>query len=539
MADIPTPTLNVFAVSRKRIFPTSQQPSGLVRTTPLSILDESVLRFAPSACVWIFSTPTLAREKMALSHAHLENTLSQTLGSYPQWAGQLHWSSSKTVEAHGVRPFGRLAVTYGSVTDDPGVEFVAATCPHSLNSLLPSSTPGSRTGTHWRNATSFPTTELLPSTPLALNNLKDYLGLPSMIVQITDFACGSVGVAVKLAHPLADAQALAHFVHDWAKLSRACMSDPISPPPLPVNPVFEPSKLETAIGGPSSLTGPHPLPMHHYDWWASESGCPEFMKGATRPPTDSEVEGTYGTPIPWTEWDPTAPVSHYVLHFDRDGVQRLWEEAISSLSISRTNGVDGRLSRMDVVLAYVWGLILRARGLETDDGPVHLDVTLGMRTRLSPPLPDSFLGSPIILADVLSSARSACLGSENGLTASTIRSTLEQFGSNAVHALLHRMLTEHSPPWRYWQAFLGERHAIVTSWARLGVYDVDFGAGQRPICVEGVMPNVDGCVQVMEAQPSSRLDSEERKKGSQWYDDGVDVNLYLRTDVLEELVRKL
>jgi hypothetical protein len=84
---------------------------------------------------------------------------------------------------------------------------------------------------------------------------------------------------------------------------------------------------------------------------------------------------------------------------------------------------------------------------------------------------------------------------------------------------------------RVWQAFLGRRNIIVTSWVHLGVHEVDFGFG-RPEYVEGVMPKgMDGWVQIMEARPRG-----EGKK-RHWYEDGLDVAVYLRTEVLEGLMK--
>ena len=88
----------------------------------------------------------------------------------------------------------------------------------------------------------------------------------------------------------------------------------------------------------------------------------------------------------------THPVSHYLVSFTADEVTAIWKEASSNPGV--------QISRLDAFLAHVWILIIRARELQNDQQPVYLDITLGARPRLSPPLPETFVGSPIMLAKV-------------------------------------------------------------------------------------------------------------------------------------------
>lgn len=87
--------------------------------------------------------------------------------------------------------------------------------------------------------------------------------------------------------------------------------------------------------------------------------------------------------------------------------------------------------------------------------------------------------------------------------------------------MLHDDAYEISPQ-RLWQAFLGSRHVLVTSWLRLKVYKIGFvGDGNRPRYVHAVLPKLDGDVQVME----SGVD-----------DNGVDVAVYLEEEVMERIL---
>lgn len=82
-----------------------------------------------------------------------------------------------------------------------------------------------------------------------------------------------------------------------------------------------------------------------------------------------------GTAIPWHELDMVASDAHYVLHFSKEEVDQMWEEA----SLESPLHVSCRISRLDAALSCVWSLTNRARDLENDGGPVHLNISLGVR----------------------------------------------------------------------------------------------------------------------------------------------------------------
>lgn len=82
---------------------------------------------------------------------------------------------------------------------------------------------------------------------------------------------------------------------------------------------------------------------------------------------------------------------------------------------------------------------------------------------------------------------------------------------------------------RIWNAFLGCRNTIVTSRLRLKVYDVDFGI-DVPTFVDAFMPDMDGCVHIMENGNASD------RKPDNWYDETVSIYLYLRTDTMKKLL---
>ncbi|KAJ7167786.1 transferase family-domain-containing protein [Mycena filopes] len=485
---------------------------------PLSILDASVGNFSAAAAAWAFDAPVLEQGVSALAPDHLKLSLVRTLNGYPQWAGQLQYTKYDAAGTHTSRSR-RLEVVYGAPTD-PGVEFVVASSDAALEAVFPSLEQRT-SGLGVFDASSLVAVAFLPSSPdLASHSSGDFAGLPCLIVQVTTFKCGGVVIAVKSSHPLADAQTLTTFVNDWAAVNRALVQD--LPPPT-LDPVFLPGALDQAASGdidapspdPEILKIAHELPIHRYDWWASAKGSPA-PDSSKIPPHLASIADTLelGPTLPWKEWDLQAPVSNYLLHFSAEELTRIWAAASSP---------GETISRFDALQAHVWAALIRARRPEGDDEAFHLNVTLGLRDRVVPPLGARSLGSPIVLARA-SATRTTALPQ----LARTIRGTLAPFTPARVGALLHEMAFDVDAR-RMWGGFIGRRNMIVTSWVRLGLYEVDFGAG-RPRFVHGVMPAMDGIMQVMEAGPPTAA-------VGAWYRDGASVSLMVATEVLERMVK--
>lgn len=113
-----------------------------------------------------------------------------------------------------------------------------------------------------------------------------------------------------------------------------------------------------------------------------------------------------------------------------------------------------------------------------------------------------------------------------------IRAVLSSVNDNntGLAAHLHGLAYEKSPQ-RIWNGFLGKKHTIVTTWARAGVYDIDFGlhrgvSADVPFLqyADGIMPRMDGCIMIKEGPPPRGKDmSTSSSQGGAWTDNGVDV----------------
>ncbi|KAF9059784.1 hypothetical protein BDP27DRAFT_1238072 [Rhodocollybia butyracea] len=508
-----------------RLFPFSRNDTERF-TKALSILDGSVQRYSATSATWFFDAPQPQATLPTLSIS-----LRKVLDVYPQWAGSLHMPNSKVApdSAPHTQRFNRPQLTWGS-PNDPGVEFIEAHSPLNL-SLLPS--PAERAKVHrvW-DASVVASLGTLSDTPkLALHDQVSSEGLPCMVVQATTFADGGIAIAVKLAHPLADAHTLLTFVHDWASIHRGL--------PAPSR-EFAPELLDQLAEGNIDASAPNPeiiarsidVPLHRFDWWASATpDCPPYMLPQTMIPpplaTYSDLPVKLGRPLPWKSWDIMSPVQYYIIHFSYSEIMNIWKAAVPALSDA------AKISKLDALLAHIWTLIIRARNLSLDDSVVNLDVTIGLRQRLSPRLPTHFLGSPLLNIPVSQPASQVSIAS-----AADIRTSMALYNSSALGALLHEMAYEIDPS-RRWNAFLGERHTIVTSWLEtwtgMAAYDVDFGFGSKPRMVDPLMPETDGCVQIMESGSESD-GTPLPDTSSNWYNTGVSVSFHLREDVMARLL---
>ena len=306
-----------------------------------------------------------------------------------------------------------------------------------------------------------------------------------MGIQCTMLACGGFALAAKIVHPLADISGLVYFITDWARVSKAIATG--SSPPV-LSPVLEPARLDEVASGNINGHQPEPaivkktgaLPLHRYDWWAPPGKPPaQFLDEA-----DSLTRS--GQPMPWKEWDVKAPVSGYNIHFTKEQVELLWKDA------TKGTGKGGLvISKHDAILAHIYSCIMRARRLENDKGPVHCDLVLGLRSALQ--LGESFTGSPIIMINVKmpgTDVRLSGKGDPTGLLAPIAKKVKETIVTTSnrdnLSAHLHSVAFKGSPQ-RLWHAFLGQIHISVTTWARGGLYDVDFGLGSDIRYADGLI----------------------------------------------------
>ncbi|KAI1112269.1 transferase [Nemania sp. NC0429] len=502
--------------STRRIFPAT--PSKNITRTKLSIVDATTARFTPCRGIWFFDG---TRDFNAKNHALFERmglALSQTLDDYPHFSGHLQFATADMVAGDiNPRHIGRLVVNYGT-EDDPGLELAVVQDDRELASVVPDRNERATTKKVWVTS-DFPQDDFLASTAIAFSSLAEYVGLPGVAVQFTAFKCGGFAVSVKAAHCLADATSLLHFVRSWAARSRQLFdADALGAGGLKEKalqkPIFKPAQLDeyARLSAPANepdmarISHARSLPMHRYDWWAFDApGYPSWAiptTNVTKPPPEElrDVTLSPSTHAPWPTWDLSVPIEHVQIHFSAREVANM------KRATGETLPVQGQVaSRQDALLAHLWILINRARRLQDDTEQVYLNLTLGLRHRLSPPLPENFVGSPVLLTYITQTG-STVATAKIGEMASSIRRTMSLFTPQAVSDYLYDAAHEVSPQ-RLWQAFLGTRHVLVTSWVRTKAWEIDFcGTHQIPRYMQGVMPNVDGLLRVIDIAETGDFD---------------------------------
>jgi hypothetical protein len=372
-----------------------------------------------------------------------------------------------------------------------------------------------------------PTNELYPSIPLSLNNDRTPLDAPNVVVQITTFACGSTAIAIAITHSLADAQTLSQFAKDYASVSRAMFNSE----PLPeLSPIFDPQRLDAFAAGDIDAETPDSalqeksrnLPYHRYDNYLH---VPNQSWPVHSPPdldTVAHLPLSPTGPIPWDEYDTKAPVSHRVLHFFPSEIQKIYTLATSSREAAK-------ISKLDALLAHVWTRINVARNLEPGT-TAYIDMSFGLRPRMIP-LPNNFLGSPIMNAAIPTIISPTSTPSSLPDVASTIRNTLKEFTPEMIAAQLHDLAFQVSPQ-RIWRSVLGRKHVLLTTWLYLGLDEVDFAGekGGKVRYVWPIMPALDGLVDVLGTM------GEIGDAGGHWSRNGVDVSVYLEEDAMRRLL---
>lgn len=515
-------SFDVSVIDTTTIFPESKK--NYPKTIPLSIIDCTVSFYASAAFIWFYDPPT--DPESALSSSHLQVALSKTLHAYPQWCGRLSYTTYKANSGHNKR-YRRVRVTYNAPTD-LGVTFVTATSPKVLSEILPDPSARSSGLKAWDGSKLCYNSGLYPTATLALSNDRTPPDAPNVTIQLTSFACGSNAVAISVTHALADAQSVSQFAKDFASVSRAM----INSEPLPnLFPVFDPQRVDAFAVGNIDAETPDPalqekarkLPLHRYDNYLH---VPGQLWPVHNPPgldTVSHLQRSPMEPLPWHTYDTKAPVSYRILHYSPSEIQHIYTRATAAPDAPK-------LSQHDALLAHVWTRIINARNLEPGTR-VYLDMSVGLRQRIEPPLPDNFLGSPIINAAVPTTTPPSGTPISLPQVASSIRNTLQAFTLEMIAAQLHDLAFEVSPQ-QIWRCFLGSQHTLVTSCVRLGMEEVDFvgGKGGRIRFVWPISPPLDGLVVVTEAG------GEKGDAGAHWTRNGVDFNVYLEEGTMGRLL---
>ncbi|GJN25494.1 hypothetical protein PR202_gb13328 [Eleusine coracana subsp. coracana] len=249
--------------------------------------------------------------------AILEIGFGKALSSYREWAGRL------AVDAYG---------NHCILLNDAGVRWVEATSDVPLSSL-----------------------SLLEQTPemqsLCLSGIEN--GEELMVVQITQFVCGSFAIANTMHHLVGDGHGMCRFMIAWAKATRGVAIDRV--------PVYDRASIFKPRNPPRvdfEHRGVEFMEPHH-----EEKSC------------INRVDSSNNT-----------VVVHRV-HFT--------PAMLSELKSQGSAGADWPYSTLQCVAAHLWRCITKARGL---DGNVVTKLKIPVSGRQRMPVPEEYTGNVVLWA---------------------------------------------------------------------------------------------------------------------------------------------
>jgi len=286
---------------------------------------------------------------------------------------------------------------------------------------------------------------------------------------------------------------------------------------------------------PGLLRSSRSMPVHRFDRWLDTESRPSFFAEAmdvTKPPgvLIERDRLSPADPVPWEQCDFHCPASSIQVHFNSEEIYKLWKTATAESRIP--------VSRLDALLAHLWKRLSAARQLDNSND-IYLNLTLGVRPRLSPPLPENFLGSPTM--HIYTAMRpNEIIEAPLGTVAEAIRMTTNKFDHLHLEALLHDFTYEAGAN-RLWQLFFGRHHTTVTTWLGIGSSTLEFASGVVPRHFHFLLPNnIDGIIHIMDASPlqSTGNSGHSNQDGAKrhWSDNDVIVALVMDTRVIERLL---
>lgn len=292
--------------------------------------------------------------------------------------------------------------------------------------------------------------------------------MPPVMAAQASFVLGGLLLAVGIHHSIMDAAGLGTLLRTWAVNVRV-----------------------STLGGSSSITSIS-LPSTSTDRVLLQ----RFIKNADFDPIEKikdhpqyKIENNPQPPVRSDDESPPPPpklslppMTVAIFHFSATD--------LAQLKSSQTPSSAGSyISTNDALCALLWHSIVKARNLalpsykgeETpQDGPCSmLGFAVDGRTRLSPSLPQTYLGNVNIYSSISLPISSLISSSTLPDTAAAIRSAVMQVDSPRIHDILALIAALPVPTALKpgFNSFLGLDLAI-TSWRNMGVLGLDWGIGK-------------------------------------------------------------
>nr|QAA12830.1 BAHD acyltransferase/hydroxycinnamoyltransferase [Actaea racemosa] len=300
------------------------------------------------------------------------------------------------------------------------------------------------------------TTKLAPYVDYA----KDVSELPLLLVQLTRFKCGGIGIGIAMSHIVSDGKGAFGFITTWAKINRGEKG------------IIQPFHDRTAFykGDPTAKP--------RYDH-VELKGYPVLLGNKSAKEERAKETTTR------------------MLNLSKNQVDKLKEKA----NLGKPKDYVGReYSRFEAMSGHIWRCASKARRHENEQ-LTSLRITIDCRNRLRPPLPPRYSGNATMVTTSI--AESGELLSNPlglGFVCSVIRKCIDKVDDDYIKSATDFLISQDDlTPYRSGfhnvgsteGVFLGNPNLAITSWVGLPINDVDFGWG-KPIYMGPTALGYDG-----------------------------------------------
>ncbi|GFQ07206.1 shikimate o-hydroxycinnamoyltransferase [Phtheirospermum japonicum] len=264
---------------------------------------------------------------------------------------------------------------------------------------------------------------------------------PLCLFQVTRFKCGGVCLGVAYEHHVSDGTSDFHFINTWSDIARGL--DSITIPPFVDRTVLR----------------------------ARNPANPKFAHVEYQPP-----------PPPMTHSTNPSVTNFSMLKLTRDQLNALKAKC----NIGGENNNKVTYSTYEALAGHAWRSISEARGLP-EDQETKLYAPVDGRSRLrQPPLPSGYFGNVIFTAAAIASC-GELRSNPLGFAAARVRDALAKMDDDYLRSALDYLELHYgSDPGaaakRRGASLFRCPNLGVISWARLPLYEADFGWG-RPVYV--------------------------------------------------------
>ncbi|KAM3264253.1 putative acetyltransferase like [Capsicum annuum] len=192
-----------------------------------------------------------------------------------------------------------------------------------------------------------------------------------------------------------------------------------------------------------------------------------------------------------------------VFHFSSESIATLKAKANSELRIANTN-TNTNISSLQAFLAHLWLSVTRARCLDEKE-EVAISLIIGTRSRIEPPLSETYFGNAAYLMPVKANAGELL---EKGIGWAALAMNKMVASQDYVQVLNnYKEWLENPLIYNKSTVFVGYRLGISSS-PRFNVYGTDFGWG-KPVAVRSGMANKgDGKVTIFSGVEEGSFDIE-------------------------------